>query len=188
MVKIECWRDIDLDLGRFRIGLDAGDRVYTGWHQLGPIPTGGREVPDLRPDLVDWILAIDAGSRRPPPRFRLPDGPPFYRACWRACRDLPAGRLWTYRDLAVAAGRPDAARAAGSAMRHNPTPLLVPCHRILPASGGPGGFAGRTAADDPAVDLKRNLLKRGGYSRVVQPGGGILLRPGNGLEPPSYEW
>ena len=181
MRKIEFWRDIDLDPGRFRIAVDANGRVYAGWHQFGGIPRGGRRDEALRPDLVTWLDGCLRPSTRRSPKFPIPDGPPFYRACWQACWAMPPGVIWNYGQLAVAAGRPRAARAAGSAMRENPTPVLIPCHRILPATGGCGGFAGQTRASDPAVILKRKLLKLEGYPPVKQSVGGILSRQENGV-------
>jgi methylated-DNA-[protein]-cysteine S-methyltransferase len=58
----------------------------------------------------------------------------------RACRQIPYGETLTYGQLAQAAGSSGAARAVGTVMRKNETPLLVPCHRVL-ASDGIGGFS-----------------------------------------------
>jgi methylated-DNA-[protein]-cysteine S-methyltransferase len=63
----------------------------------------------------------------------------------RVSRELAAvgyGQTVTYGQLASLAGRPGAARAVGSVMANNRWPLLVPCHRVVPASGGPGHYAG----------------------------------------------
>lgn len=70
----------------------------------------------------------------------------------RATADVPYGSTSTYRDMAAAAGSPRAARAAGNALGNNPIPIIVPCHRILHASGGLGGYAG-------GLDRKRTLLR-----------------------------
>ena len=67
--------------------------------------------------------------------------PEFRRAVWRALRAIPRGRTATYGELARHAGRPRAARAAGSACGANPLPLFVPCHRAVAAGGRPGGFS-----------------------------------------------
>ncbi len=79
-------------------------------------------------------------------------GSPFRVRVWKTLRLLPPGRLITYRELAERAGAPGAARAAGTAMRKNPLPLLVPCHRVVAASG-PGRFG--TAG----LPLKLRLLR-----------------------------
>ncbi|MGK7346576.1 MAG: methylated-DNA--[protein]-cysteine S-methyltransferase [Candidatus Nitrospinota bacterium M3_3B_026] len=64
----------------------------------------------------------------------------------------------TYGELAERAGAPGAARAVGRAMAKNPVPLIVPCHRVVRADGGLGGFT------TPAgVELKREMLKLEGH-------------------------
>lgn len=65
----------------------------------------------------------------------------FRRAVWAALRRIPRGRTVTYSELARRAGRPRAARAAGSACGANPLPLFVPCHRVVAARGRLGGFS-----------------------------------------------
>lgn len=67
---------------------------------------------------------------------------PFARKVARALRRVPPGAVVTYGELARRAGSPGAARAVGRVMGANPTPLLVPCHRVLPSGRGPGGFSG----------------------------------------------
>jgi methylated-DNA-[protein]-cysteine S-methyltransferase len=66
---------------------------------------------------------------------------PFRRAIYLALRDTAPGQTLSYAELAAQAGSPKAARAVGSAMAHNPLPIVVPCHRVLAAGGKPGGFS-----------------------------------------------
>jgi len=68
------------------------------------------------------------------------DGVGFHQQVWRAMREIPAGQVRTYGQLATAAGRPRAARAAGSACANNPVAPFVPCHRVVPAAGGVGNY------------------------------------------------
>jgi methylated-DNA-[protein]-cysteine S-methyltransferase len=82
--------------------------------------------------------------------------PPFLSQVLDACRTIPCGRTATYAELASEAGNPRAARAAGTAMRRNPTPLLVPCHRVL-GTGSVGGYT-------PGLDLKRAILAHEGVA------------------------
>jgi methylated-DNA-[protein]-cysteine S-methyltransferase len=56
------------------------------------------------------------------------------------------GERTTYGELASASGHPGASRAVGTALGRNPLCIVVPCHRVLPASGGLGGYAGGPAA------------------------------------------
>lgn len=67
-------------------------------------------------------------------------GTPTMLALWQALRRVPAGRTVTYGQLAAAAGRPRAARVAGAACAGNLVAPIVPCHRVVPASGGLGGY------------------------------------------------
>ena len=69
---------------------------------------------------------------------------------------VPRGEVVSYGELATLAGYPRAARAVGSAMRGNPLPIIIPCHRVVLSSGELGGFGGRP-------DLKRQLLAIEGW-------------------------
>jgi len=75
-------------------------------------------------------------------------------------REVQWGETVTYGELADLAGRPRAARAAGSAMRDNPLPFVIPCHRVVAAGGRIGGYGGGRNA----VALKRELLAREGVT------------------------
>ncbi len=77
-------------------------------------------------------------------------------------REVPWGEVVTYGELAALAGRPRAARAAGSAMRNNPIPFVIPCHRVVAAGHKIGGYGGGRNA----VALKRELLAREGVSTL----------------------
>jgi len=64
---------------------------------------------------------------------------------------IPFGAVRSYGQVAASAGSPRAYRAAGNALRSNPIPIVVPCHRVLHADGGLGGYSG-------GLDRKRYLL------------------------------
>ncbi len=96
----------------------------------GPAPEGWRQA--LRDHLQ--------GVRPFPIELDLSAVPPFHRAVMQAAMEIPCGETATYGQLAARAGRAGAARAAGSAMARNPFVLLVPCHRVVPASGGIGSY------------------------------------------------
>lgn len=81
-----------------------------------------------------------------PPDFRgimldLSDCGDFARRVYAATRDIPSGQTRTYGEIAKLIGQPLAARAVGQALGRNPIALLIPCHRVLAASGKPGGFS-----------------------------------------------
>lgn len=66
----------------------------------------------------------------------------FARRVLRTLRKVPCGSTLSYGELARKAGSPGAARAVGGVMAANPLPILIPCHRVVPASGGLGGYSG----------------------------------------------
>jgi len=79
------------------------------------------------------------------------------RKVLRACRNIPHGQTATYGALAARVGSPAAARAVGGAMAANPIPLIIPCHRVLRADGGLGGFSttGGTATKQRLLQHER---------------------------------
>ncbi len=89
----------------------------------------------------------------------IPEGTTFMQKCWTACRNIPYGETRTYGELAKAAGSPKAARAAGQAMRHNPIPIITPCHRVIATSGKLHGFAGKTNLKSKELKIKHYLLQ-----------------------------
>ena len=84
-------------------------------------------------------------------------GTEFQQRVWRSLLAIPAGDVLTYGELA--GELKSSARAVGQACRRNPTPVVVPCHRVVAASGL-GGFAGVTAG--AMSDIKRWLLHHEG--------------------------
>ena len=77
-------------------------------------------------------------------------------------REVGWGETVTYGELAEMAGRPKAARAAGHAMKNNPIPFVIPCHRVVAAGNRIGGYGGGLNA----VSLKRALLAREGVTTL----------------------
>jgi methylated-DNA-[protein]-cysteine S-methyltransferase len=67
--------------------------------------------------------------------------PDFDRRVYTVARTIPAGRTMTYGEIGQRLGDPSAARAVGQALGENPFPIIVPCHRVLAASGKLGGFS-----------------------------------------------
>jgi methylated-DNA-[protein]-cysteine S-methyltransferase len=73
----------------------------------------------------------------------MDDVPEFARRVYRAARLITPGVTQTYGELARRIGAPGAARAVGRALGQNPFAIIVPCHRVLAAAGGIGGFSAR---------------------------------------------
>lgn len=100
-----------------------------------------------------WARAIAAAiGARPAATPDVPldvQGTAFQWRVWKALVAIPAGETRTYREVAASIGRPTAVRAVARACATNPVALVVPCHRVVPAQGGPGGYrwgAARKAA------------------------------------------
>lgn len=89
----------------------------------------------------------------------------FTRAIYEAAQKIRPGTVMTYGELAALAGRPHAARAAGSALAKNPIPLIVPCHRVVASSGTLGGFSAAGG-----VGTKAKLLECEGVNLTGPPG------------------
>ena len=123
----------------------------------GPVRIRVRSAAEGR-ELAERVRAAVRGGHDDFADVPLPEGTAFQRACWAACRTIPRGQTRTYAWLAAAAGRPGAARAAGQAMRRNPMPVVVPCHRVVGSGAWIGGYSGSAAAEGPSIQLKRWLL------------------------------
>ncbi|MFA5355036.1 MAG: methylated-DNA--[protein]-cysteine S-methyltransferase [Thermodesulfovibrionales bacterium] len=87
--------------------------------------------------------------------IRFLQGTPFERAVWLSLREIPCGETRSYRWIAERVGRPKAARAVGQALRKNPLPVILPCHRVICSNGGLGGYVS-------GLDHKKWLLKHEG--------------------------
>lgn len=123
------------------------------------LPSGSTLDDTLLPDLSARLQAYFAGKPVEFDDVPTPDGPEFHRACWEACRRIPRGRTATYGELAAAAGDgPGAARAAGQAMRTNPLPVIIPCHRVVAADGSLHGYSGSRDPEGRQLATKRALL------------------------------
>lgn len=71
-----------------------------------------------------------------------PTGTEFQLAVWKALEDIPYGETRSYGEIAAAVGHPKAARAVGGANNRNPISVIVPCHRVIGASGALVGYGG----------------------------------------------
>ena len=74
-------------------------------------------------------------------------------------KNIPKGEVRTYKEIAFAIGKPNSALAVANACGKNPTPIKIPCHRVIRSGGSLGGYSGKGG-----VSTKRKLLKREGVS------------------------
>ena len=87
----------------------------------------------------------------------LSAGTAFQQAVWRALLAIPAGQTRTYGEIAGQLGRPGASRAVGAATGRNPISIIVPCHRLVGASGAMTGYAGGVARKVWLLEHERAL-------------------------------
>jgi methylated-DNA-[protein]-cysteine S-methyltransferase len=92
---------------------------------------------------IDAIVALLRGEARDLRDIAIDlDGvPELNRRVYDIARAIPPGRTMTYGEIAKRLGDRLLARAVGQALGHNPVPLIVPCHRVMAASGKSGGFS-----------------------------------------------
>jgi len=98
-----------------------------------------RDDDALAPVVAEVLARIDGRS----PALELPldvQGTAFQRRVWEELRRIPLGETRTYGDVAAAIDAPLASRAVGSACGANPVPVIVPCHRVVPSTGGIGNY------------------------------------------------
>lgn len=105
--------------------------------------------------LKDYTASLENMLMGLPQSFSLPfdtAGTDFQQAVWQALRQIPHGQTISYSELAASVGKPQAVRAAGSAVGANPLLIFIPCHRVIRKSGDVSGFRG-------GMPLKHHLLE-----------------------------
>ncbi|NJC89210.1 MAG: methylated-DNA--[protein]-cysteine S-methyltransferase [Desulfuromonas sp.] len=128
-----------------------------GWssrHDTELLPAGAAAEPVIKQaaaELEEYFAGLRKTFDVP---LDLPGWPPFSATVLQALRAVPYGETVSYGELAVRAGSPRAARAVGQVMAANPLPIIIPCHRVVAAGGGEGGYSG-----GGGVQTKRWLLE-----------------------------
>ena len=134
----------------------------------------GRELLDYlagRRTRLDWPLDLRAARSE------------FERAVLEATAAVPYGAVESYRGIARDLGKPEAVRAVAQALRHNPLPIVVPCHRIIGSGGDLVGYAGKR------IGLKEQLLTVEGVPTLHERTPRIARRALYHYEPnPSREY
>jgi methylated-DNA-[protein]-cysteine S-methyltransferase len=128
----------------------------------------GRHPFDPRPDWVEdpapferpiaQLDAYFAGSLRDFDLPLAPEGTPFQLRVWNALREIPYGETISYGELARRLGNPSASRAVGLANGANPLPIVIPCHRVIGASGKLTGYGGGLPVKEKLLALERSAL------------------------------
>ncbi|EFL18545.1 methylated-DNA--[protein]-cysteine S-methyltransferase [Streptomyces sp. C] len=130
--------------------LVATDGVLSGLYMTGqrhrPAEESfGERVADSEepfPEVRRQLAAYFGGELT---EFTVPvrlEGTAFQRSVWEQLVRIPYGRTWSYGQLAAELGKPNASRAVGLANGKNPVGIIVPCHRVIGASGSMTGYGG----------------------------------------------
>ena len=146
---------IETSLGKFRAQFTARGLARLQFPKAAADPIADSIAPKKKwlrqtTGALKTMLAGKTPKNLPP--LDLSTGTAFQQQTWRALPRIPAGRTCGYGELASAVRRPEAARAIGGACGANPIPVLIPCHRVIGASGSLTGFSG-------GMDWKVKLLE-----------------------------
>ena len=137
----------DTELGRCAVRwTDAGISgvlLPTAGGLPGPRLEDGAAVPPFVREAIDGMVAVMAGVARDLRDIPIDDRgvDPFRRAVYAATREIGPGTTRSYGEVARSIGYPDGARDIGAALARNPFPIIVPCHRVVAASGALAGFS-----------------------------------------------
>jgi AraC family transcriptional regulator, regulatory protein of adaptative response / methylated-DNA-[protein]-cysteine methyltransferase len=118
----------------FLEGNDGLAELQARW----PLAALVQDTAGLAPMAASLQSRFTAGPRQP--LALLLQGTPFQLKVWEALLTIPEGRVLSYGDLARTLGDPGAGRAVGGALGHNPIAYLIPCHRVIQASGALGDY------------------------------------------------
>lgn len=141
------------DKGLCRVAFDEDSMDLARRFPAAEIVPGGAALAELAARVVGEV-------ETPGRHLDLPvdvQGTAFQEAVWNALRAIPPGETRTYSQLAVAAGNPNAVRAAGTACGSNHVSIIIPCHRAQRSDGTMGGYA-------YGIDRKLVLRKREGVT------------------------
>ena len=154
---------VDSPIGRLAVAATKRGLVRLAFGQERVDDVVGELAESISPRVIESAPALDEIRRQldeyfegrrsrfdMPIDWRLTHG--FALKVLRATSRIPFGEVSTYTQVATRAGNPRAYRAAGNALGSNRIPVVVPCHRVLHADGGLGGYGG-------GLDVKEFLLR-----------------------------
>jgi methylated-DNA-[protein]-cysteine S-methyltransferase len=152
---------LDSPIGRLVLLADADGLHEIRLPNQPPVPFAPGDNPHLA-RAVEQLTEYFAGTRTTFDLELAPEGTPFQREVWDALLAIPYGETCSYKAVAERIGKPAAVRAVGAANGRNPLPIVVPCHRVIGASGSLVGYGG-------GLDAKRVLLELERRRSAAQP-------------------
>jgi len=139
-------------------GADAVEEVH-----LNPTAAAPCECDENHPVVRESLRQLTAYFAGRMTEFDLPlamQGTEFQRRVWSALREIPYGETCSYGELARAIGKPAAVRAVGAANGRNPIAIVVPCHRVIGASGKLVGYGGGLPMKQMLLGLEADYAER----------------------------
>lgn len=124
-----------------------------------PDPAWTRDDDAARP-IVRQVNEFFDGRRKEFDLPLAPRGTPFQLGVWSELQRIPFAVTTTYSAIAKSIGRPAAVRAVGAANGANPIPIVIPCHRVIGASGSLTGFGGGLSVKRWLLDHEARLAGR----------------------------
>ena len=144
----------------FSLSIAANERALQHIEFLASCTNPGNHSHPVISEALRQLRAYFAGQLR---EFDLPLemlGTQFQRRVWRALGAIPYGETRSYSQVAAEIGSPTAVRAVGAANGKNPIPIVVPCHRVIGASGDLVGFGGGLRWKRLLLDLESKYADR----------------------------
>lgn len=138
------------------VNLPEGSEERTRARVKKRFPEAAEALPPAEIEkIIDEVIALVAGEKIDFSHVTLDHAPlpEFSRRVYEIVRTIPIGHTLTYGDIAKKLGDVSLSREVGQAMGRNPTPIIMPCHRVVAASGKAGGFSA-----PGGVDTKMKLL------------------------------
>ena len=126
-------------------------KILFGKHEIGAHVRYAPKHPLLK-EAARQLNEYFDGKRRMFDLPICPDGTDFQKSVWNGLLQIPYGETWTYGQMAAFVERPKASRAVGGACHNNPISIVIPCHRVVGATGALTGFGG-------GIEMKRWLLE-----------------------------
>jgi methylated-DNA-[protein]-cysteine S-methyltransferase len=140
------------------IGIRVAQGSLTAVELLGPSCHPCLSKEEGVAEVAAWFRHYFSRTPHMPPPPLKPQGTPFQQRVWQRLLQIPSGAVVRYGELAQELG--SSARAVAGACRANPIPLIIPCHRVIAATG-PGGYMGQSGGE--ALAIKRWLLQHEGH-------------------------
>lgn len=144
------------DQGVCRLSFNEGRERLQAIFPRAILVEGGEEFGAL---LAKVVAAVESPASAPDIPLDV-QGTAFQQAVWRELQRIPAGETRSYAEIAAAAGKPRAVRAAGSANGANNVAVLIPCHRVVRSDGSVGGYAYGSAIKEELLHREREGQKR----------------------------